>query len=143
MFDRFASNVVERQRAVVAPWDVADVSHEAQPPISLEREDEHEVGLLEIDVQLLIGHRSRRLHVGDVEPARIGPSREADGQLLPYGGCRTVAARDVGCLANFPGAVRQPKRCQDTVALFRKRSNCVRRSTRTPAASNCSISRRS
>ena len=120
VFDRFASNVVERQRAVVVAWDVADVPHEAQPPISLEREDEHEVGLLEIDVQLLIGHRSRRLHVGDVEPACIRSPRETDGQLLPHGGCRTVAPRDVGCLANFFGAVRQPKRCPHTVALFRE-----------------------
>ena len=70
-------------RAVFAARRLAHGSDQAHAASSLQGKDEHKIGILEIDVQFLVGRRPGRLHVGDVEQPRIGSARKADGELLP------------------------------------------------------------
>ena len=57
-------------------------------------------------MQLKVGRRAARLHVGDVEKPRIGSPGKADGERLPDGRARTVAAGEIGRFADFLRAVR-------------------------------------
>src|SRR5262245_21707029 len=79
--DRSTLDVVERDLTI---WLLVFV-HEpdyAQVASTLQRENDKEVDVLDIDVQLVVGERALGVNVGDVEVSLIGSAREFDSELV-------------------------------------------------------------
>src|SRR5262249_59902867 len=104
--DRTRADVFEAQLAVFAVRFPADRTDQAQAARALEGEDRQEVRLLEIDMDLAVGGRPSRVHVGDVEHAGIAPTGETRREHVPDGRTRAVAAGEGGRLTEFLRAVR-------------------------------------
>ncbi len=93
----------------------SDQSHASFP---LHGKDDQKVGLVEIEVQLKVGRRAARLHVGNVEEPRIRAPGKADCEGFSYDRMRSVAAREIGRFAGFLGAVRSFEYRAHTLGLL-------------------------
>ena len=81
---RSALDVIERDRVIGLLASVHE-AHQAQVARTLQREDEEEVGVLDVDVQLVVDDGTARMNVGDVEVSLIGAAREFDAELVSDG----------------------------------------------------------
>ncbi len=81
---RSALDVVERDRVIGLLASVHE-AHQAQVSGTLQREDQEEIRVLDVDVQLIVDDGTARLNVGDIEVSLIGAAREFDAELVPDG----------------------------------------------------------
>ena len=83
------------------------VAHRADQPgaaLAGQREHGQEVGLVEVDVQLAVDRRARRLDVGDIEDLPVGRRRESRRRSpVAHDRAGAVAAGEVGGLAGLLG----------------------------------------
>ena len=79
-----ALDVIERDRVIGFLASVHE-THQAQISGTLQREDQEEVGVLDVDVQLTVDDGTARMNVGDVEVSLIGAAREFDAELVSDG----------------------------------------------------------
>jgi hypothetical protein len=109
--------------AHIAPHQVALVLgialYRAQQPSTvapLHREDSQQVGLVERDVELVIGDGPLQLDVGNVEHPLVRAARKPDGEDFANPGMSAITPSDVGGLAVFGATVIVLQPCDDAVA---------------------------
>ncbi len=139
---RPALDVVERDRVIGLLASVHE-AHQTQVARTLQREDEEEVGVLDVDVQLVVDERAACVNVGDVEVPLIRAAREFDAELVSDGRRRAVAAGDVRRLEQFLAGFRAERRASRRRRFCSRWTSSVSRSTRMPARSRWSMSIRS
>ena len=71
VLDGFVAYIVEAQLTgpdlFLFAFLFAHQANQSNPPLLFHREQQHEVGVLQIDMQLPVDRRTRRIHVGHVE----------------------------------------------------------------------------
>ena len=97
---------------------IAHSTDQAHPLLWSEGENREKVGLVEIDVQLAVDRRARRLNVGDIEHLLIGSARKSRSYRLANKGTRAIASGDIARSASFFVAVRATQTRNNVVAIF-------------------------
>ncbi|GAB3784108.1 hypothetical protein GCM10028797_12620 [Dyella agri] len=134
MCDRAWTDVVERQFAVFI-GGFAHGADQAYAALFLEREDREKVGVVEIDMQLMVGGRALGLYVSDVKPLCVSSPGKGEPQPVPDRRARAVATGKIGRMAGCLRAIGQPERgahavmrlvkCEQLGLTLHRHSQCL------------------
>ena len=76
-----------------------------------------EIGVIKRDLDIALGRRTVRLHVGHIEELAVGAAGKARAHLLAHAGARAVTAGHIGRRATLFAAIGRAQMHLDLLAL--------------------------